>query len=28
MATFTITTTANIDTLTAKAGGDLYNVNG
>lgn len=28
MATFTITTPVNIDTLTAKAGGDLYNVNG
>jgi predicted RecA/RadA family phage recombinase len=28
MATFTITTAQNIDALTAKAGGDLYNVNG
>lgn len=28
MATFTITTAVNIDTLTSKAGGDTYNVNG
>ena len=28
MATFTITTTQNIDELTAKNGGDLYNING
>jgi hypothetical protein len=28
MATFTITTTQNIDALTSKAGGDLYNING
>lgn len=28
MATFTITTTQNIDALTAKTGGDIYNVNG
>lgn len=28
MATFTITTAQNIDALTAKTGGDLYNVNG
>lgn len=28
MATFTITTSQNIDALTSKAGGDLYNVNG
>lgn len=28
MATFTITTTQNIDELTSKAGGDTYNVNG
>jgi hypothetical protein len=28
MATFTITASQNIDALTAKAGGDLYNVNG
>lgn len=28
MATFTITTSVNIDTLTSKAGGDTYNING
>lgn len=28
MATYTITTTVNIDTLTAKVGGDIYNING
>lgn len=28
MATFTITTTQNVDELTSKAGGDTYNVNG
>ena len=28
MATFTITTTKNIDELTSKTGGDLYNING
>ena len=28
MATFTITASQNIDALTSKAGGDLYNVNG
>ncbi len=28
MATFTITTTQNIDELTSKAGGDTYNING
>jgi len=28
MATFTITTTQNIDALTGKAGGDIYNING
>jgi len=28
MATFTITTPVNIDTLTAKTGGDIYNING
>jgi hypothetical protein len=28
MATFTITTAQNIDALTAKTGGDIYNVNG
>lgn len=28
MATFTITTSTNIDTLASKVGGDLYNVNG
>ena len=28
MATYTITTAQNIDELTAKAGGDLYNING
>jgi len=28
MATFTITTAVNIDSLTTKAGGDLYNING
>jgi hypothetical protein len=28
MATFTITATQNIDALTSKAGGDLYNING
>lgn len=28
MATFTITASQNIDALSAKAGGDLYNVNG
>lgn len=28
MATFTITTTVNIDTLSVKAGGDTYNING
>lgn len=28
MATFTITTAQNIDSLTSKAGGDLYNING
>lgn len=28
MATFTITTDTNMDTLTTKAGGDTYNVNG
>ena len=28
MATYTITTTQNIDELTAKNGGDLYNING
>ena len=28
MATYTITTPVNIDTLTAKTGGDIYNING
>ncbi len=28
MATFTVTTVTNIDTLTAKTGGDVYNING
>ena len=28
MATFTITTNVNIDSLTSKAGGDIYNING
>lgn len=28
MATFTITTTQNIDQLTGKTGGDIYNING
>ena len=28
MATFTITAAQNIDALAAKAGGDIYNVNG
>lgn len=28
MATFTVTTPVNIDTLTSKAGGDTYNING
>lgn len=28
MATFTITTPVNIDSLTGKAGGDVYNING
>lgn len=28
MATFTITTSVNIDTLTSKAGGDTYSING
>ena len=28
MATFTVTTTQNIDELTSKAGGDTYNING
>ena len=28
MATFTITTAQNIDALTGKAGGDIYNING
>ena len=28
MATFTITTTKNIDELTGKTGGDIYNING
>jgi hypothetical protein len=28
MATYTITTTQNIDALTSKAGGDIYNING
>lgn len=28
MATFTITTPVNIDTLTSKTGGDIYNING
>lgn len=28
MATFTITTSVNIDTLAAKTGGDIYNING
>jgi len=28
MATFTITTPVNIDSLTAKTGGDIYNING
>lgn len=28
MATFTVTTSVNIDTLTSKAGGDVYNING
>lgn len=28
MATFTITTPVNCDTLSAKTGGDIYNVNG
>lgn len=28
MATFTITTTQNIDELTGKTGGDIYNING
>jgi hypothetical protein len=28
MATFTITTTLNIDALAAKTGGDIYNING
>jgi hypothetical protein len=28
MATFTVTTTLNIDSLAAKTGGDIYNING
>lgn len=28
MATFTITTAQNIDELTGKTGGDIYNING
>ena len=28
MATFTVTTSQNIDELTSKAGGDTYNING
>lgn len=28
MATFTITTSVNMDSLTAKGGGDIYNING
>ena len=28
MATFTITTAVNIDTLASKTGGDTYNING
>lgn len=28
MATYTVTTTVNADTLTSKAGGDTYNING
>ena len=28
MATFTVTTPVNIDSLTGKTGGDVYNING
>lgn len=28
MATFTITTPVNIDSLASKVGGDIYNING
>ena len=28
MATYAITTAVNIDTLTAKTGGDIFNING